>query len=218
VRLSRECKRQFKAGPSACFEFAVSDVVEIIPVVKHMHQVCMDEPAQMTYHDHIHIHIHVVGVFVVVDRSIWEKVSCSLCAGKTKKTKVPVQVVLFFPQQVSLRSLVYVDYVGAGVIVRLMHLAVHKLHAALKAVPDDERTINGLADAYQTLAFAEWRAQGGGGGRYNMEQSEGFRLYRSLLSDDVHSRCSHTGLSHKGTRHQWCLYLPLQSHLIVGCG
>lgn len=89
-----------------------------------------------------------------------------------------------------------------------MHLAVNKLHAALKAVPDDERTINGLADAYQTLAFAEWQAQeqgGDGKSSYEMEATEGFRLYRSLLSDDPHSRCSHTGLSYKGTPAIICL-------------
>ncbi len=40
VRLSQESIRHFKTGLSKYFEFAVSDVVEIIPVVKHMHQVC----------------------------------------------------------------------------------------------------------------------------------------------------------------------------------
>ncbi len=84
---------------------------------------------------------------------------------------------------------------------RLMSLAVDKLHAALKAVPDDLRTINGLADAYQTLAFAEWQ-EGGGvgevGGDKRQNESSAFRLFRSLLSDDSHSRCCRTGLSYKG--------------------
>lgn len=83
-----------------------------------------------------------------------------------------------------------------GVIVRLMSMAVTKLHAALKAVPDDDRTINGLADAYQTLAYAEW--QDGGVSGENKESSMGFKLFRSLMSEDDSSRCSRTGSSYKG--------------------
>lgn len=87
-----------------------------------------------------------------------------------------------------------------GVIIRLMELAVDKLHAALKAVPDDANTINGLADAYQTLAFAEW--QDGKSSGHGMESTSAFRLFRSLLSDDSHSRCSRTGLSYRGKQNE----------------
>jgi hypothetical protein len=123
---------------------------------------------------------------------------------------------------------------NSGVIVRLMTLAIDKLHAALKAVPDDTTTKYALADAYQTLAFAEWqkeihstptspvltshetnkndeRATEHQQGQRGEEQeashqlqtrtssiSKGFELYRSLICDETHTRCSKLKLSYRG--------------------
>jgi hypothetical protein len=106
-----------------------------------------------------------------------------------------------------------------GVIVRLMTLAIDKLHAALKAVPDDTTTKYALADAYQTLAFAEWQRKDTPvssderqdddliHGRKEMISprlrphesiSRGFELYRSLICDETHTRCSKLKLSYRG--------------------
>lgn len=118
---------------------------------------------------------------------------------------------------------------NSGVIVRLMTLAVDKLHAALKAVPDDTITKYALADAYQTLAFAEWQkeilstpatpqfATSHEKNNENPQQqvkgeqsqqsnpndmthiiSKGFELYRSLICDETHTRCSELKLSYRG--------------------
>jgi hypothetical protein len=91
-----------------------------------------------------------------------------------------------------------------GVIVRLMTLAIDKLHAALKAVPDDVVTKHALADAYQTLAFAEWQKSGTPSIDSKQTNSEnyhlhrGFELYQSLLCDETHTRCSKLRLSYRG--------------------
>ena len=112
---------------------------------------------------------------------------------------------------------------NSGVIVRLMTLAVDKLHAALKAVPDDTITKYALADAYQTLAFAEWQKEilstpatpqffisqeNNENSQLQMKEqshhmthiiSKGFELYRSLICDETHTRCSKLKLSYRGT-------------------
>lgn len=109
---------------------------------------------------------------------------------------------------------------NSGVIVRLMTLAIDKLHAALKAVPDDTTTKYALADAYQTLAFAVWTAppylQSSHDSSHEKCQlpqqqrqeqqhqqshiiSKGFELYRSLICDEAHTRCSKLKLSYRGT-------------------
>lgn len=93
-----------------------------------------------------------------------------------------------------------------GVIVRLMRLAVDKLHAALKAVPDDKITKYALADAYQTLAFAEWQKTTSSSElspessqpEKHFDVSKGFELYRSLICDEAHTRCSKLKLSYRG--------------------
>lgn len=103
-----------------------------------------------------------------------------------------------------------------------MTLAIDKLHDALKAVPDDIITKHALADAYQTLAFAEWQnnlLQNREDGKNNLnsnsnsnihstnlmiekhqslDNSKGFELYRSLLCDETHTRCSKLRLSYRG--------------------
>lgn len=84
-----------------------------------------------------------------------------------------------------------------------MTLAIDKLHAALKAVPDDVVTKHALADAYQTLAFAEWQKNGipsieTGKTSESRHLHRGFELYQSLLCDETHTRCSKLRLSYRG--------------------
>ena len=119
-----------------------------------------------------------------------------------------------------------------------MTLAIDKLHDALKAVPDDTITKHALADAYQTLAFAEWQKNivqnedevtNEEGVQNNQQdstkkiekyqsfdQNKGFELYRSLLCDETHTRCSKLRFSYKGnTFSHYSFYLDFELSFFI---
>jgi hypothetical protein len=176
IIFSQECLQQFQSHRAKAFEFTISDIAEMKPVVKHMHQMDFAEGLML---------------------------SLRAQEKENKNEK-------------------------AGVIVRLMTLAIDKLHAALKAVPDDTTTKYALADAYQTLAFAEWQRKDTlpsseeteSVPRVAKEQispqpheslSRGFELYRSLICDETHTRCSKLKLSYRGESSRWLSWFPLIS-------
>lgn len=168
VIFSNECLQQLDTSRTTSFEFTISDLAEIKPVVKHMHQV------RNFFFD-----------FVISQMDFAEGLMLSL-KGQEKENHNE----------------------NYGVIVRLMRLATDKLHAALKAVPDDVITKYALADAYQTLAFAEWQKNTALSDSFDpsntsqhQDVNKGFELYRSLICDEAHTRCSKLKLSYRGFAH-----------------
>lgn len=176
IQLHPECLEHLKDGPAKGFEFAVSDVVAIIPVVKHMHQVDLGEGLMLS----------LMGQEASSGTS-----SVNRCVPASAKQSQSVRM-------------------------RLLALSVDKLHAALKAVPDDAITKQALADAYQGLAFTSLsntvtppvskpssakdypvvdQRKVQGKCRFKNITERGFELYRSLLRADEYTTCSKLSIS-----------------------
>lgn len=147
IRLSSECEKQFQFSAASNsllgFEFASPDILEIFPVVKHMHQVDVS-----------------TGMMLCLQAQIKEM-------EKRKNT-------------------------ASGTIVRLLSLAVDKLHQARNAVPNDITTIHLLAEAYQTKGFAITESSP------ELAKAE-FAKFQSLLQNDSFMKCCVTGMTfHEG--------------------
>lgn len=81
-----------------------------------------------------------------------------------------------------------------GTVLRLISMAVDKLHSALKAVPDDISTIHALADAYQTKGFAITMSG-------DNISTKDYEFYRTLIQSDMLTRCSITKKSYRGNKY-----------------
>ena len=86
----------------------------------------------------------------------------------------------------------------AGLVTRIMSLAINSLKAAQQAVPDDMQTRHALADAHQLLAFSIGRTDTVDES-LTRSSSISYELYRSLHSN-THTRCCQLGLSYRGKK------------------
>lgn len=203
IVLSAHCKSNLKnADHMFGFAFAKSDVVDMEPVVKHMHQVDLSQGIELS------LEAQELSYRVNKHRRP--------LAGSVSENGLgrSIRSVSYSSGQESWKEM-YEDYIAdqirmsgkngdnfgdrTAVVVRLAEGAEKILGSALKAIPDDHRTRNAMAENFLTLA----KAYSNDENKRHRMQAYGY-LFRGLCE---HIRCPRIGISYKGKLDRGCLLL-----------
>jgi len=175
------------------FAFVKSDVIDVEPVVKHMHQVDLSQGIELS------IEAQELAYRASKQRRLLGNTSTTIdnglgqVANNSASSNTPFKELYedYIADQIRIAGK-NVDTFGdqTAVVVRLAEGAQKILGSASKAIPDDHRTRKAMADNFLTLAEAMSNDENK---RNRMEQYG--NLCRGLCK---HIRCPRIGISYKG--------------------
>ena len=177
IKLHQDCLEHLAEGPVKGFEFAISDIVDIIPVVKHMHQVDLGE-----------------GLMLSLMGQDYDKTnSSSVVSRRQDNVKMRLMSMSVDKLHSALKAVPDDDITKQALADAYQGLAFASL--AVAGMPSTTTTTSSLKDVEDNNIINEVEDRRKNRVRHITER--GFELYRSLLWADEHTKCSKIGLSHQ---------------------